>query len=199
MKPVLVALGGSFNPPTTAHFLLAEQIDNDYEIDKLLFVSVGDRYVKKGLLPSLHRVEMLRRACVGNDRFDVSTVEVESATCLTTIETLKLLQQQYPQHEIWFVMGADNLLDFPNWNDYEEILATFKLLVMERGDRTVQEIIHANEVLTRYESNIMVMNEEVKTTCSSTIVRNRIHEGKRVRFLVPESVNAYITENHLYL
>lgn len=198
MEKPLVVFGGSFNPPTNAHFGLAEQILNDYDVDRLFFMPVGDHYPKPGLLPATVRVDMLREACHAHDGFEVSTIEVESEKQLPTIETMELLRTQYINQDIWFVMGTDNLRDLPNWDRYEDILRDFSLLVLERGEDDASSIVEEYDVMKQYRANIIIMNEEVRSTCSSTIVRNRIREGKRVSFLIPESVNNYIRDNKLY-
>jgi nicotinate-nucleotide adenylyltransferase len=198
MKKPIVVFGGSFNPPTNAHFGLAEQILNDYEIEKLLFVPVGDHYAKPGLLPASIRLDMLREACKGEKGFEVSSVEVDSENQLPTIETLELLRNQYPNQDIWFVMGTDNLRDLPNWDRYEDILKDFYLLVLERGEDKATDIIQEHEGIRSLKENIMIMNEEVRTTCSSTLVRNRLKEGKKVHYLIPEAVHEFIKENNLY-
>lgn len=199
MKKSIIVFGGSFNPPANAHFGLAEQIVNDYVIDKLLFMPVGDHYKKAELLPAPIRVEMLKTACKGNPVFEVSTVETDSDRQLPTIETLEILSEQYPNQDIWFVVGTDNLRDLPNWDRYQDILIHFHLLVLERGDDKASEIIYKDERLKSLDSNIIVMNEEVRTTCSSTLVRNRLKQGKKVQYLIPEGVYQYIREKDLYL
>lgn len=196
-KPIVV-FGGSFNPPTNAHFGLAEQIINDYDVEKVLFMPVGDHYQKPGLLSASIRVEMLKHVCTKHDKFEVSFVEVKCERQLPTIETLKLLELEYPNQELWFVLGTDNLRDLPNWDDYEELLSRFYIFVLERGDDKALDIVAEHEVLNRLKSNIIVMKEEIRTNCSSTIVRNRLKNGKGVDYLIPEAVNRYIKEYHLY-
>ncbi|MEG0501862.1 MAG: adenylyltransferase/cytidyltransferase family protein, partial [Cellulosilyticaceae bacterium] len=78
MNRVIVVFGGAFNPPTNSHFSLSEQICSEYEeIEKVIFVPVSDKYPKEDLLPAEHRVEMLRKVCEKNNKFSVSTIEVD--------------------------------------------------------------------------------------------------------------------------
>lgn len=196
-KPVVV-FGGSFNPPTNAHFGLAEQILNDYDIDRLLFMPVGDHYQKKDLLPAFIRIEMLREMCKELDNTEVSTIEVEQDKQLPTIETLELLQKQFPNQKLWFVLGTDNLRDLPNWDRYDDILSKFQVLVLERGEEKAASIIEECEGFKSLDANILLMSEEVKTNCSSTLIRKRLKEGKRVKSLIPSSVYQYIKTNQLY-
>jgi nicotinate-nucleotide adenylyltransferase len=198
MKKPIVIFGGSFNPPTNAHFGLAEQIVNDYDVEKFLFLPVGDHYPKEELLPASVRLDMLQRACSGHAMFQVSSVEADHHRQLPTIETLELLQEIYQGHPICFVLGTDNLRDLPNWDRFEDILKQFYVLVLERGEDKASTIVEESNDLKSLDTNIIIMKEEVRTTCSSTIVRNRLKEGKGVHYLVPREVSEFILENELY-
>jgi nicotinate-nucleotide adenylyltransferase len=196
-KPIVV-FGGSFNPPTNAHLALAEQIINDYDVEKVLFMPVGDLYPKKDLIPAEFRVKMLEEVCKENDKFEVSRIEVDSEKCLSTIETLEILRRTYPNQEIWFVLGTDNLSQIHHWDRYEDIVTHFKLLVLERGEDRASDIIENHAVLKCFKHNIIIMKEEVRTNCSSTIVRKRLKKGKGIKYLVPMPVYQYIQTHELY-
>lgn len=197
MKPIVV-FGGSFNPPTNAHFSLVEQILNEFDVEKVLIMPVGDFYIKEGLLPSKHRVAMLERACASFKGIEVSMIEVNANRQLPTIETLEYLAEENPSTPIWFVLGTDNLRDLPNWDRYEDLLSQFKILALERGDDSVSQIVKETSSLERFEQNIIKISEEVRSNCSSTIVRNRLRSGKYVQSLIPYSVLSYIQDNQLY-
>lgn len=104
-KKQIVMFGGAFNPPLNSHFLLAQQIVNENEqIEKIVFVPVNSLYGKVGLIDNKHRYHMLKAVCDKNKKFEVSTIELESNRPLYTIETLQRLQEQYPQYEIAFMI-----------------------------------------------------------------------------------------------
>lgn len=199
MDQVIVVFGGAFNPPTNSHFSLAEQLCSEYsEIEKVIFVPVSDRYPKDDLLEARHRVEMLRRVCELNPYFEVSTVEVEAEELLCTIQTLKLIQEQYPKHEIWFTMGTDNLESVHSWFGYKELMAEFKSLVLERGEDMMERIIDANPELKRYKERFIKAKETVRSNCNSTLIRSKLRRGKSIRYLVPDEVYEYIRIRDLY-
>lgn len=104
-KKQIVMFGGAFNPPLNSHFSLAEQIVNENEeVEKVVFVPVNSLYEKAELISNKHRYQMLKMVCDKNEKFEVSTIEMDSARPLYTIETLQELQEQYPNYEIAFMI-----------------------------------------------------------------------------------------------
>lgn len=199
MKPVIVAFGGSFNPPTNSHFSLAEQIHCSFkEVDSIIFVPVSDLYPKKDLLEAKYRVEMLRLVCEKNPYFKVSTIETESPTVLNSIETLRCLQKQYKDHEIWLTLGTDNLKLMTSWPGYKEILEKFKCLVLERDEDCFNKIVLGDEVLKHYKDRLIKVKESIHSDGSATLLRNMIREGKSIRYMLPDEVYFYIKEKGLY-
>ena len=113
MKKIIM-FGGAFNPPLNSHFLLAQQIVNEVEdIDKVIFVPVNIKYEKnEAIISSEDRYNMLKMVCDKNENFEVSRLEIDSNRPLFTIETLDILQKEYPKHQILFATGTDNLKEF---------------------------------------------------------------------------------------
>ena len=76
----IVIFGGSFNPPLNSHFLLAEQMIDEYkDVEKIIFVPVNSKYHKRDLLPNQYRFEMLKMVCDKNSHFFVSDIELKQA------------------------------------------------------------------------------------------------------------------------
>lgn len=199
MKPVIVAFGGSFNPPTNSHFSLAEQIHCSFkEVDSIIFIPVSDLYPKKDLLEAKYRVEMLRLVCERNPYFKVSTIETESPNVLNSIETLRCLQEQYKDHEIWLTLGTDNLKIMTSWPGYKEILEKFRCLVLERDEDCFNKIVLSDEVLKHYKDRLIQVRESIHSDGSATLLRNMIREGKSIRYMLPDEVYFYIKEKGLY-
>lgn len=199
MKSVIIVFGGAFNPPTNSHFSLAEQVVSEYEeVEQVLFLPVSDHYPKQDLLGAEHRVEMLRRVCQKNPYFEVSTLEVDSSKLLNTLESLQTIQKEYPEHDIWFTMGTDNLRLFTSWPKYEEILEQFKLLVLERGEDTLQKILEIDDELVKYKGQFIKAKDTVRSTCNSTLLRSKLRRGKSIRYLVPDEVYEYAKIKGLY-
>lgn len=199
MKQVVVVFGGSFNPPTYAHFSLAEQVYSLYkEVEQVLFVPVSDLYPKKNLLKAEHRVKMLELVCEKNPHFTVSRIEVDSERLLTTIETLRKLQKLYKDYDIWFTMGTDNLKLMPHWVCHQEILENFKCLILERDQDKMNHILNGHEIFKRYKEKFIRTEDLIHSDCSSTLIRRLLKENRSIRYLLPDEVYTYIKEKGLY-
>ncbi|MDF2879627.1 MAG: nucleotidyltransferase [Clostridiaceae bacterium] len=196
---VIVVFGGSFNPPTNSHFNLAEQIYDEYDyVEKILFVPVGNHYEKPGLIKSEHRFNMIKRVCDKNPKFEVSRVEIDADRQLYTIETLDLIQRENPGCVLWFVIGSDNLKEIYTWMKYNELVKNYKVLVVERDNDDMINIMNNNPLLKCYENNFIKVKGAVRTNSSSTIVREQIFNKRGIRYLVPDEVYNYIIENKIY-
>lgn len=198
-KKVLVIFGGSFNPPLNSHFSLAQQIVNEYEnIEKVLFVPVNSKYQKAGLLENEHRYNMLKLVCDKNTDFLVSDIEIKQDRQLYTIETLELLQKEYPDNTICFTVGTDNLKEISNWWCAKELISTYKILVLERDEDNMEEIINKDEFLLENRTSFIKLKENIRSNISSSFARDKIRRGKSIRYLTPDEVYYYIKENNLY-
>lgn len=196
---IFAIFGGAFNPPLNSHFSLAQQIVNEYEnIEKVIFVPVNSKYKKKGLISNEHRYNMLKVVCNENKDFEVSDIELKQDRQLSTLETLKLLKKQYSEYELYFTIGTDNLKDFPNWTSPKEILSNFKILVIERDEDSMDQIIGEDEFLSRYKDSFIKVKKNIRSNMSSTFAREKLKSGKSIRYLTPDEVYYYIKENNLY-
>lgn len=199
IEKVLVIFGGSFNPPTNSHFSLAEQIYCSFdEVEKVIFMPVSDTYPKKDLLEAKYRVKMLELVCKLNPHFEVSTLEVDSPVLLSSIDTLRRMQKAYEDHEIWLVLGTDNLKVMTSWTCYKEILEGFRCLVLEREDDILEHIIEQDTLLKPYKDRFIKMKESIHSDESATLLRQKLREGKSIRYMLPDEAYFYIIEKGLY-
>ncbi len=198
-KKLIAVFGGSFNPPLNSHFSIAEQIINEYEnIEKVIFVPVNSKYQKPGLLENEHRYNMLKLVCDKNSNFLVSDIEIKNDRQLYTIETLELLQKEYPDNIICFIIGTDNLKIFSKWWSAKELVSKFKILVVERDEDNMEEIIKKDEFLLENKNSFIKLKENIKSNISSSFVRDKLKRNKSIRYLTPDEVYYYIKENDLY-
>ena len=129
----------------------------------------------------------------------VETIEeIDKEKQLLTVETLRIIQNKYPQNEIYFVMGTDNLKEVEEWELGEELITEFKMLIIERDTDSFEEIIKNSRFLQRYKASFIRLNTTLKSNMSSTFVRNKLKEGKEVKYLLPDEVIKYIGEKNLY-
>lgn len=199
MKKSIVIFGGSFNPPLNSHFSIAQQVLNQFEeVEKIVFIPVNKQYPKDGLLDNEHRYNMLKLVANKNRNFIVSDIDMHGDKSLHTIETLEEMQKPFPDKEMWFLIGSDNLKELYTWNRPEELVSKYKILVMERENDKMEGIIENDELLYKHKENFIKVNEEIRSNYSSTYVRAQIKDGKSVRYLLPDEVYEYILENKLY-
>ena len=200
-KKVITVFGGSFNPPINSHILLAKQIIEKCDIvEKLIFVPVSTKYQKSKLVSDEHRYNMLKLICKNEDKLEVSDIELKQDKQLYTIQTLDLLKEQYGQeYEIWFVMGTDNLKEICNWYTPERLLEDYKIIVLEREDDKLEELIEKNELLRKYKESLIKIEGIDRIFLSSTMIRNKIEDGKDVEEFIDKSVLKYIKDNKLYM
>ena len=199
MKDRIVIFGGTFNPPTRAHLDIATEALYYLDAEKVLFVPVSDLYKKDDVEISYHRVNMLNLAIGNFRRLEIDFTEVDSVKLTYTYETVEKIKSQYQDKELFLLIGADNLEDFKNWKNQRSIMENCSLLVVNRNNSSIDEIIESNEILTEFKDKVIEAPiEEIEI--SSTEVRNRIASGelKGLENLVDKEVIEYIVENKLY-
>ena len=198
-KGIIAVFGGSFNPPLNSHFSLAEQVIEEIkEIEKIVFVPVSTKYSKPGLVEDKHRFNMLKIICDKNPKFEVSDLEMKSEKQPYTIETLKKLQEQNSNKDIYFIIGTDNLKELCTWYRADELLEKYKVLVLKRNEDNIEEIISNCPLLSKYKTSIIELKNIVTIDLSSSIVREKIKQKESIKYLTPEEVIEYIDKNKLY-
>jgi len=193
-------LGGSFDPPQIGHLILAEYSREALDIDHVLFVPVADHPVKRGelRLPVVHRLAMLGLAINDNPNFSISRVDIDRNGPHYSADTVKLIREQYPRADLYFVMGGDNLRALPTWERAPELYRCCRLAVMKRADEDITPDMH-DEVLPGLSDMVDIVDVPMLSVwLSSTVVVSRLRAKRSVRYLVPDAVLAYINDNDLY-
>ncbi len=188
--------GGSFNPPHKMHLKIAEYLlDNDY-LDKVIIVPTGSQYkYKNNLISDKHRYEMLKIMVKNDNRITVSDYELKDYV-VYTCETLAHFKEEYPNDQIHFICGTDNLSYIDKWKNGLEILTNYKIIVIDRSTNKVDELL---EQFKEYKENIVVAPLEMEEV-SSTIVRELIQnkEYEKAGELIDKEVMDYIIKENLY-
>ncbi|MGN1310629.1 MAG: nicotinate (nicotinamide) nucleotide adenylyltransferase [Clostridia bacterium] len=199
-KKVIALFCGSFNPPLYSHLSLAEQLlNNDDNIEKIIFVPVSHKYNKSELVEDKHRFNMLKLICDKNVHFEVSDIEFNTSRQPYTFETMQMMQKNYSEYEIRLIIGTDNLKELDTWYEIEKLLSEFKIIVLGRAEDNIGEIIKNHKLLSKYSSSFIITNISLRTNLSSTFVRNEIKNHHSVRYLLPDEVIVYIKNNNLYI
>ena len=179
-------LGGTFDPVHLGHLILGETAREELSLDQVLFIPTGVQWRKaaREIAPAEHRVAMVRLAIAGNPGFSLSTVEVDRPGPSYTADTLEQLRDVYPDAGMFFIVGRDALEDMANWVRPERIRELATIVVAARDGEAPGE---GAQRLGMPEVGI-----------SATDIRERVADGRSIRYLVPAAVEAYIREHGLY-
>jgi nicotinate-nucleotide adenylyltransferase len=189
--------GGTFNPPHIAHSIIAEDIREQFTLDKILFLPSGVPPLKEGsdVISAQHRLNMARLAFDGEEGFQVCDVEINDSSGKSyTVDTLLKLREIYKNDNVKFylIIGIDNLIDFSEWKDPEKLFLLSEVVVVNRPFRTLQE------TLPEYSSRVTFAKVPMLEVSSSTI-RDYVKNKKSIKYLIHPKVEKYIYENKLYL
>ncbi len=191
--------GGSFNPVTKAHVDLALEIVKMFNMDKVIFVPVGDNYNKKGLINEKHRYNMLKIATNGYKDLEISDIELNQDRNLTTLEAFQKIEESYDEISKYYIIGADNLYKMILSKDLEILAQKYKYIVIQRGIIDAKEIIKSNEILKENEKNFYIMENTKHNDTSSTGVRKNLESGNNnLESILQKEVLNYIEKNRLY-
>ncbi len=181
--------GGSFNPIHTGHLLIAEYVREEMKLDKIFFIPVGiPSHRDNDLVNPEYRLEMVKRACSTNENFEVLDIEIREEKTNYTYDTLVKLINLYPGYEFYEIIGEDSADYLHTWKNYKKMLEMTKFIVLKR-EKIGYESRH---------KNIIVLNSP-EVEISSGKIRERLEEGKGIKYLVHEEVEKFIMERKLYL
>lgn len=191
----IVVMGGSFNPPTLAHYKLMEEALDALNADIGFFVPVSDAYLKRKMrdshppvvLTEELRIRMLKTMCT-DSRMLVCEKEVGTIAA-STMQTLQALQEENPNAELYFLMGDDKLKLLIHLTDKWEFLKSFSVVLYSREDETLAETLKRDGVLSRYLDRIVILPQpQGIETISSSLIRERMLSGESCQELMcPEA------------
>lgn len=181
--------GGSFNPPTVAHYNLVRQAMEEYNLDSVYFVPVNNLYTKANLVSIDDRIKMLEILCKNDSNIFVSKIERDINMNFKAIDIFKIIEKKFQGNQILFLMGEDNFEKMPDWKCYDE-LKKYTYIVFQRNEKYDKKISCNNVFYMKNKENIKI---------SSTIIRNKLKKGEPIKGLVTEDVEKYIIDKGLYL
>jgi nicotinate-nucleotide adenylyltransferase len=192
--------GGTFDPVHYGHLFVAEQCLEQCRLDQVWFLPAGipPHKLEWTIAPGKARAEMLDLAIAGHDRFRVDRRELDRTDPCYTVETLAALRAEDPSRDLYFILGADSLADFPTWREPGRILELAHLAVANRGGGPVPDLGLLRPVLgPALESHLQFVTIPGIEIAASDI-RRRVHDGKSIRFMTPRAVECYIETHGLY-
>lgn len=185
--------GGSFNPPHVAHCLVAETVRDQFGFEEIWWVPSHHppHKTEEELASAKHRLAMTKQAAAVHPAFRVCDIELRREGVSYTVDTLRALQDEYPDVSFWLIIGSDSLRDFGSWHCPNEIMNRVPVVVYKRPGAlsSVGESRFANRVHFADAPLLEIAGTEIRARC---------RKGRSIRYLVPEPVRAYIEEHGLY-
>ncbi len=180
-------LGGTFNPIHNGHIEIAHAAMQEYHLDRVIFLTSGNPPHKRDreILDAKIRHIAVKRAISASDGFVPCDYEVNRREYSYTANTLKHFKEEFPEDEIYFIIGGDSLRDFGSWYHPEEILKLCTLLVYDRSGGIIQ-------------SDFAKPIRGAKIEISSTQIRRMAAMGQDISKFVPRSTADFIKRNNLY-
>ncbi|MDR3632765.1 MAG: nicotinate-nucleotide adenylyltransferase [Isosphaeraceae bacterium] len=187
--------GGTFDPIHLGHLILAEGCREACALDRLWFVVAGLPPHKQGeRTPVADRLEMVRIAIAGHPAFEVSEIEAKRPGPHYSVETLETIHRERPADELFFLIGADSLVDLPTWRQPERIAQLATIVVVNRPGLELGGALPDFGPGTHSLRAVTVPPIGI----ASHDLRRRRAEGRSIRYQVPRGVEAYIEAQGLY-
>jgi nicotinate-nucleotide adenylyltransferase len=198
-------MGGAFDPIHMAHLVTAEEARAQFDLDQVVFMPAGDPPHKgRRLAPAEFRYLLVSVATASHPRFTVSRFEIDRPGVSYTVDTLeRLIQIVPPGTQLFFITGADAVLDILTWKDPGRVLELATFIAATRPGYDLSKLSGLLEKLcnetaaSRSEARVKVM-EIPAMGISSSLIRQRLAAGKQVRYLVPEAVAELLQKNRVY-
>lgn len=192
--------GGSFNPIHTAHLMIAEAARDQFALDQLIFVPTGRAPHKTfhGADDQTIRKELLLCAIQDNPYFALSTYEFAREEVSYTWETLLHFRHEYPDADLYFLIGEDSLYDFETWRYPERICEEAHILVALRSSKDAEAVSEQIAYLQNKYHAVIDLLDLPGFAISSSFIREQSTKGRSVRYIVPDAVAEYIAAHGLY-
>jgi len=181
---------GSFNPIHHGHLMVASFIANHTDLQQVwLVVSPQNPHkTQTSLLNEYDRLHLAQLAIEDDAQIKVSDIEFKLPKPSYTIDTLTYLQEKYPQHQFYVIMGSDSFQNLPKWKNFEALVKNYQFIVYRRPGFDITEDYGAD----------MQYLEAPMLELSATLIRNNCKDGITIRYLVPEQVRLEIERNNYF-
>ena len=214
--------GGTFNPIHQGHLAIAEEARRAIGLDKVLFIPAGHPSHKKDeeVIPSHHRLEMVRLAVRDHPHFEVSEIEVRRSGESYTVETIEALKAAYPAGtDLFTILGVDAFSHFPAWREPNRLLTLCHFIIVSRPGFHFRDLIRLPYLQSADPAKLTELDEKREErytlslspstdlillrvgarVVSASEIRSYLSGGKQKRNLLPLPVESYIIRNRLYI
>lgn len=181
-------LGGTFNPPHIGHLIISDQVKDQLDLDKILFIpsAIPPHQTKKETISAEHRLALLEKTLGKNDDFEINKMEINRGGKSYTYDTIKELKEKSPDSEFYFIIGADMVEDLPNWYKIDELIHMVQFVAVNRPNYTST---------TSYP---VIVVDVPDIDISSSLIRQKVKDDCSINYLVTPETKEYIESEGLY-
>jgi nicotinate-nucleotide adenylyltransferase len=192
-------LGGTFDPIHYGHLTAAECARDEYNLDRVIFMLSAQppHKTEQKVSEAEERLHMLQAAVADNRAFEVSTLEIERQGYSYTVDTIDYYLNTYPGTDIYFILGIDALLLINTWKDFKRLVGLCQFIAITRPGFKLERDSAFKDVPQVLWENLHLL-EMPGSLVSSSVIRQRVQNGKSIRYLVPPPVEHYIYNKGLY-
>ncbi len=192
--------GGTFDPIHYGHLIIGQLALEVCKLDELYFVPAGNppHKVTDDVTETIHRLRMVRLAASPHSQFRVCDYEINRTNPSYTVHLLNYFRKQFPEEELYFVMGADSFRELELWYHYKELFSMARLVVINREG---SDTLSLEERAIHYKKDfkaVITLITGIHLDVSSSMLRQRIGSQQSIKHLTPKDVEHYINEKQLY-
>lgn len=192
--------GGTFDPIHYGHLTIGQLALETCQLDELYFVPAGHPPHKDAndVTDTLHRYQMVMMALAPYSQFRICDYEIKKSTPSYTLHLLMYFREQFPEDDLYLVMGADSFRELELWYRYKELLSLTHLVVMNREGGDVLSLEErARRYINNYQASITLITG-IRLDVSSSMLRRMVQDHLPIKHLLPEGVARYIEKERLY-
>jgi nicotinate-nucleotide adenylyltransferase len=208
-------MGGAFDPIHVAHLVTAEEALYQFDLDEVIFMPSGvPPHKHRELAPAEFRYMLTYVATAGHPRFWVSRYEIDRDEVGYTIGTLRFLVETLASDaQLFFITGADAVLDILTWKDPAQVLELCTLIAATRPGYDLERLAGVLDKLGATERGVLPARRDAigegpeskvrvmevpGLAISSSIIRERLSDGRPITYLVPDPVAQLIAKSGMY-
>jgi len=186
-------LGGSFDPVHFGHLIAAQDVYEQYKLDRLFLVPAAQAPLKPNDMQSQteDRLAMLRAACEWDHRLEIADYELNKGGVSYTIDSVRHFRAQFPKDDLFWIIGGDQLPLLHKWKDITELAKLIEFIFLERPR-------HASKPHPEIPGLRLHRCDGHLIEISSSELRQRVRAGLSLHYFCPQKVIAYIESNQLY-
>lgn len=184
--------GGTFNPIHLGHLKVADFFYNKLNLDIVFFIPAGNPPHKSVFCDYQHRFKMVEMALKNFENFKILDIEKPNNGKSYTINTLKKIRKSYPNDELLFLIGEDNVPEIQSWFNYEKLFDSAQFVVLSRKTASKESFKNLP-----YFDKLKFLDMP-KIDISSNMIRRNISQNIAVNKFLDENVKNYIKKNKLY-